>query len=614
MKKGTMLIIAAVMTLHIQISAQTMEGFISRNLGRIVEVAMPNGVLSSPHVLIGWDTNGFVKQVNSQNTYKIFGSSPYSTRLNSSGFNSYGRFGAPSGHDCIEIRFGDSSRYWIGNNLAPNKVPFSVYNVGPKAADNPSISGGIRLCLQVTDDYGNGLYNPGEMISIYGDMSLPLDSTYNELSSLSSFPFTNYQRYISYLRFGKSSIPYTQGWFSIPTDGILPPYGTVIRFLAASADSSIPFINYFSFQVDTGIQTYDLRGDSYHYPYRDSDYYSFEKPHFQLVQAPPRMTIDTNGVITWITYAHQMGNMYNCKLKLSNSVGDSYTTFMATVISNLPADTGYVEYKTETAGNLIRFWQRNDGSIGFRASQSMYGMEYPAGTNYSLVYAGGVMLGGKKTGLNGNPDTINVAHCEFQTEMQPGRILNTGPFGSLQSEDYHINKTFYTLPENSNSWPLDAPHNGSGLPLQLSGRDTWTVFNDLSISKVIDLYSYSPGFGLEVQRQTFQFTHYPFNNAMIVRYSFINKSDKTYDSCYVGFFDDSDVGSEAGEDLGQLDSTLSLKITYSDPSGSDLHHSALGVQILQGPMADGNTGDTASMMTLGGEGFKQLILSEKRCG
>jgi len=326
------------------------------------------------------------------------------------------------------------------------------------------------------------------------------------------------------------------------------------------------------------------------------------------LQAPARMTIDTNGIITWTTHEYQNGNSYPVTLKVSNSYGYTIKSFTASASSTALTDTGIVEYKTETAGNRIRFWQKNQGSIGYRASELYFGMEYPSGSNYSLVYAGGLWFGGLKKGISGNPDTVTIGNCEFtETEFQPGRILNNGPFGTLISENYHQNQTFFALPENYTNWPESAPHTTLGQPLQLSGKDTWTVFNDLDTSLLDDYYALSPGLGVEIQRQTFQFTHYPFNHAVLVRYRILNKSNKQYDSCYVGFFNDPDVGANSSEDLLTVNPGLSLMTVFNDTVNNlDPFHSACGILIMQGPLASGTVTDTANKIMIGTQGFTRV--------
>ncbi len=595
MKKVTVLIIAAAMILHTRISAQTTEGYLSNNLGRIVEVANSGGTLTTPHLLIGYDTTGIVYQSNSLNAFRIFANSPSTTTLQS--LNSQNRFGAPGTNDCYEIRFGsDSSRYWIntsilgtGGNLAPNQLPFSVYYVGPKPSADTSVTGGIKLCVKVTDQDTNGIFTAGERITVFADLQVPLDSTYDSLSHRAANPFVTNRSVITYLRFGAASVPYSQTTFSVPGDGFIPPSGTVIRFVAKTGDAIAPIVYNLTDTFRTsgiGIFTSSF------------NVYSYEVPVYTLTDAPAGMTV-SDGVITWNVTESQIGQVYNVILQASNGAGVSTRMFRA------KGSWGTQEIKTEGAGNLIRMWQRNDGSIAYRASQSIYGMEYPINSGYTLNYAGGFYFGGIKSG-SGNPDTVNVAQCEYQSEFQPGRILNSGPFGTLQGQDYMQHNTLFTLPGNELTWPPDAPRNTLNEPLRLSLIDTWTAFNDLSISNVSDPFSLSPGFGLEIQRQTFQFSLYPFNNAVLVRMRCINKSDMNYDSCYFGLWNDPDVGGNAGDDLATVDSSLALITVYSDPAGSDPHPSAFGCAFLQLPLNTGTAGDTAVVIGITEQGFSRI--------
>lgn len=254
-------------------------------------------------------------------------------------------------------------------------------------------------------------------------------------------------------------------------------------------------------------------------------------------------------------------------------------------------------------------WAMNNGIIAARPNATQYGLEFPRGTGFSLVYAGGFYLGGLKTGATG--DTVNVYEVEFQAESIPGRILNSGPFGSLIAEDYLTVPTFMVLPGNEACWPAEAPHNSSGLPLQLSENDTWAVFNDLSDSIVTDPYSLSPGFGIEVQRQTFQFISLWLNDAVMVRMRIINKSDRDYPGFYIGLWNDPDVGIDASTDLSNVDSAISLGYSYSSPGNPDDAKTAYGCLLLQGPLVDNTTGDSAIFTTINENGFTKKVIHNK---
>jgi hypothetical protein len=299
----------------------------------------------------------------------------------------------------------------------------------------------------------------------------------------------------------------------------------------------------------------------------------------------------------------------------SKQVSRSLLNSAATVDQFLSCTGGIQEIGF--GANNTYYWARNDGSIAYRASATDYGFEFPRTSGYSLVYAGGFYLGGLKKGGTGIPDTVNVFNCEFETEGQPGRILNSGPFGTLIAENYIANPTFHQLPGDEACWPAEAPNNGSGQPLKLSQLDTWTVFNDLSINRADTSGNgprpFSPGFGIEVQRQTFQFLSVPCSNAVLVRMKIINKSDRSYPDFYIGIWNDPDVGSEASDDLSGVDSNISLGYTYSNPAGSDVAKTAYGCLLLQGPItADGAISDTAILTTINEQGFTKIIIPDKR--
>ncbi len=192
---------------------------------------------------------------------------------------------------------------------------------------------------------------------------------------------------------------------------------------------------------------------------------------------------------------------------------------------------------------------------------------------------------------------------EFVTEWLPGRILNTGSFGSLIAETPDTAHTFFVLPDDADCWPAEASHNAGGQPLQISSRDTWTVYNDLSVFLTTEpQFSPSPGFGLHMERQTFHFTTYPLAHGILVRTRLINKSNADYPEFYVGIWNDPDVGSQSSEDLVTLDSTLWLSCTYSNPSGGDIHPVAYGLLLLQGATVPA-VGQTAHVMDIGTSGI-----------
>ncbi len=286
--------------------------------------------------------------------------------------------------------------------------------------------------------------------------------------------------------------------------------------------------------------------------------------------------------------------------------------YIGTVHGQTCGHTGLYQHETTASGNLTRLVQRNDGSIGFNMSLGDFGLEYPIGSGYSILFAGGIWFGGLKEGVGPAPDTANVAHVEYNSEWLPGRIINSGPFGDLFAELHDTAHTFFVLPEDASCWPAEAPHDQGGQPLQLSARDTWTVYNDLSIHLTDEpQYSPAPGFGLHMERQTFHFETYPLNHGVLVRNRIVNKSNREYPGFYIGIWNDPDVGSESVEDIVKLDSALSLVTVYSDPFGGDVHPVAYGCLLLQGATPV-SVGDTAKVLDIGPDGFYVKLIPNRR--
>ncbi len=260
--------------------------------------------------------------------------------------------------------------------------------------------------------------------------------------------------------------------------------------------------------------------------------------------------------------------------------------------------------------NRMDYWVSNNGHIFRDELNDQFGMSW-ADPYGSLMYAGGFYIGGKKPFLAG--DTISVSEVEYHTEYRAGRILNFGPIDSLITEDSSSgNARVFVLPEHHAIWPPEAPHDSLGNPMKLSVTDTWAVFNDLSAGNVPAPFSPAPKLGIEIQRQTFQFSEYPFDYSVLVRMQIINKSNLVYDSCYFGIWADPDIGSEFNEDLCTVDTSLSLLSVYSDPSGADSKNSAAGILILQTPTALSAGTDSVYITGINESGFYQHLRTGRR--
>ncbi len=261
---------------------------------------------------------------------------------------------------------------------------------------------------------------------------------------------------------------------------------------------------------------------------------------------------------------------------------------------------------------------RNDGSFFFDVAAGNFGGEFPRGSGYSGVFAAGIWIGGLKRGVDGAPDTVNVANVEFESEFLPGKIIvngakddvyrgymnnydlsqdkaafnDTTSRAELVGDDY-LNSEYrvYLLTENGSDkgWPVYAPRRSNGDPFLVPGAagQTYSIFNDLSI-ELTDLpqYSLSQGFGLEMELESFAFTTGALANGVFFKASITNKSTTNYEGAYISIWSDMDVGSEAAEDLANVDTIRGVAMIYSDAGGGDVHYIATGLDFLQGPLVN----------------------------
>jgi hypothetical protein len=149
---------------------------------------------------------------------------------------------------------------------------------------------------------------------------------------------------------------------------------------------------------------------------------------------------------------------------------------------------------------------------------------------------------------------------------------------------------------------------------------SWSVFNDMDSNlHVLPEGSNKTLMGLEIQQTTMQYNISSLTNVVLVHYRLINKGTKRLEDTYVGLWFDPDVD-KASNDLVATDTgansygTDDFLFAYngdnSDPKSTG--GSAFGVDLLQGPIVDGNDGDTARFVKLTMSGLQRHILPGKK--
>ncbi len=278
---------------------------------------------------------------------------------------------------------------------------------------------------------------------------------------------------------------------------------------------------------------------------------------------------------------------------------------------------------TELTRVTINQWDYligNDGTYFANASATKSGGFYPRGSGYDAVYAAGMYIGTKKLGALGAPDTLTVSDVEFNSEMQPGKILVdnvvdeqgyrgdkdynvantiTGSLGVLgyESPDLAKYQSFY-IDKNSdgsadyNAWIDDEhtymPRTSAGKPGRIADGQTYGIFHDMETSQQnpVGNFEDAPGLGLEVEMESFAFESGGAGNALasvvFVKLSITNKSTTDWANTYLGAWMDADIGTQSGTDLANVDTLAGLGYVFN--SDNDPSFSATGFDFFQGPL------------------------------
>lgn len=255
-------------------------------------------------------------------------------------------------------------------------------------------------------------------------------------------------------------------------------------------------------------------------------------------------------------------------------------------------------------------------------------MTFPILGNGHMVYSTGVYISHI---VNGE---IRGAGSTYRSGLQPGRIMENGLAEDKNSNKvrvYRVRKDQYYLgsidvsteaadegmPEAEilnqynkdwNEWRGDdgAPYtdvnnNGkyeSNIDLPgVPGADQtlWFVANDLDYATSKDFLNSIPS-GLEMQVTIWGYKTEGFlGNVIFRKYVLINKGSDTWDSVYVNYWSDPDLG-DAQDDFVGCDTTMNMIFCYNgrttDATYGDIIP-AMGAIILQGPITEGDENDIA---------------------
>ncbi len=297
----------------------------------------------------------------------------------------------------------------------------------------------------------------------------------------------------------------------------------------------------------------------------------------------------------------------------------------------LPADVKGSPTRTYLNINTISTQFSNDGTADIDISGNS-GFVFPKGSGKTCVFQSGLIWGAKVEGDN----QVQVGGSAYGTGLQAGKIVSAGfaedpaltknriyrvradvfPGASvdLSSEAALEGKSASALYDQYildwNEWPIadGAPYwidvDGiiTGVKMAVipgvkgANQTIWFVANDLNANLTKGLYGTQP-LGIE-----YQATYWAYNKSgalgdvIFRKYKLINKSNTPFTNMYISMWADPDVGT-ATDDFVGCDTSLSLGYAYN-ASSVDLVYDplpppAVGFQLLEGPIVNGSSLDTA---------------------
>ncbi len=237
------------------------------------------------------------------------------------------------------------------------------------------------------------------------------------------------------------------------------------------------------------------------------------------------------------------------------------------------------------------------------------GLYFPRGTKKTVIYAAGIWIGAKVDG------ELRVVVAEYGSEFVPGPMSD----GTYMADNpafrvYKVNRGDDDSNLDYANWPADqgAPVNEDGTPAILGDQMCWSVFNDANpATHSIDAGSSDP-LGLEIKHSTFAFGRSgSLGQVIFFRYIITNKGSNTLEDTYIALWADPDLG-DASDDLVGCDTVLSLGYCYNDAGGDAIYGAgppAVGFDFFQGPVVDGDPGDSAKFMFEWIQGKKNLPMT-----
>ncbi|MBN1481375.1 T9SS C-terminal target domain-containing protein [candidate division KSB1 bacterium] len=238
--------------------------------------------------------------------------------------------------------------------------------------------------------------------------------------------------------------------------------------------------------------------------------------------------------------------------------------------------------------NNITCWMSNDGLIVSQRVTGTAGLEWPKGSGKTADFCSGLWIIGK------GPDGFLRSACsEFNSELCPGtigadpeapenRIYKINSDGTGDWNDWPFDLGAPALKAKDGSDSLDSY--GNRIPRLYGDQTLWWVMNDADPEPHFNLFCAGP-MELEIHVLAFGFDETgPLADMLFYEWMICNKSQMSYDSTYIGLWDDPDLGASTN-DYVACDPALNLGYAYNTPYDEMYmgRPPAYGFKLLMGP-------------------------------
>lgn len=150
-------------------------------------------------------------------------------------------------------------------------------------------------------------------------------------------------------------------------------------------------------------------------------------------------------------------------------------------------------------------------------------------------------------------------------------------------------------------WPSDmgAPVDEYGNPKLYGDQMCWSVFNDANPAKHDTAIIGTEPLGVEVQHTSFAYGRSGIAGRIIfMKWLIVNKGSNNLEYTYVSLWVDPDLG-DSDDDLVGCDTSLSLGYCYNGGATDAIYGTtppSVGLALLQGPLVDGEPGDSGKLL------------------